>query len=178
MSASVAKLRQMGGALTAIMAGASAAASLTVSSEGWENVAYPDPANPALATACAGVTEAIKMGRTYSDKDCMGRTAEAMLKASFGIYGCLPADLPIPVRGAFVDMAYNVGVAKFCGSSVAAAARAGDLRTACIRINEKPDGSPQWIYARIAGAWVAMPGLVKRRAAERALCHSGLGVAA
>jgi lysozyme len=171
----VSNTRAIGAAMAAVLAGATAATPLVITSEGWENIAYPDPAlGAALPTACAGVTENIVLGRRYSDEECKGRTAQALIKTGFAIYPCLPAQLPAATRGAFTSMAYNIGAVKFCGSSVAQAARAGDLKTACVRINQRPDGSPQWIYATVAGVAVPLPGLITRRRNERALCESSL----
>lgn len=176
MPASLTKINSMGRTLAAIAAGASVAAPLTVSSEGWENIGYPDPAHGmALATNCAGSIKNVVVGKYYSDDECLGRTASDLIGAGLAISKCVPVlSLPTKSLGAFIDMAYNVGAEKFCASSIAVSVRAGDLRTACARINQKPDGSPQWVFAIVAGLPVALPGLVKRRAAERALCEAGL----
>lgn len=164
-----------GASLAAVIGACGLAARALVSDEGWENIAYPDPAaGAALATACAGVTEGVKLGQRYSDEQCKSMTAVALIKTGLGIAECLPETLPSETRAAFTRMAYNVGVAKFCGSSVAIEARAGNLATACVRMNQRPNGQPQWVYAKIAGQSVAMPGLVKRRASERAQCEAGL----
>lgn len=161
--------------MAAVIGSCGLAAEALVSDEGWENIAYPDPARgAALATACAGVTEGIELGKRYSDPDCKTRTAVALIKTGFAIAECLPPVLPGLVRASFTRMAYNVGPPKFCRSSVADEARAGRLATACQRINQKPDGSPQWIYAKKAGVWFPLPGLKVRRASERAQCEAGL----
>jgi lysozyme len=173
---SPAKVRQVGALLALATGGAAATAQMTVSSEGWENIGYPDVVyGMALATSCAGSTRNVIVGKYYDDDECMGRTASDLIQTGLAISKCLPWQaIPVPTYGSFMDMAYNVGPPKFCASSIADAARRGDLRTACARINTKPDGRPQWIYAVKAGVPIPLPGLITRRAAERKLCESGL----
>jgi lysozyme len=65
--------------------------------------------------------------------------------------------------GPAVDFAYNAGVGAWCKSAMARRFEAGDWGGGCAAFS-------QWIYA---GGKV-LPGLVKRRAAERALCEKGL----
>lgn len=71
---------------------------------------------------------------------------------------------------ATVSFAYNVGANAYCASTTARRFNAGDLRGACRAINEADDGRPQWVTARGR----VLPGLVKRRAEERAICERGL----
>ncbi|MFG6915415.1 glycoside hydrolase family protein, partial [Burkholderia pseudomallei] len=78
-------------------------------------------------------------------------------------------DRPYQLAAA-VSFAYNVGARAYCNSTTAKRFNAGDLRGACRAINEADDGRPQWVTARGR----EMPGLVKRRADERAICERGL----
>jgi len=83
--------------------------------------------------------------------------------------GCVPG-LPPQTLAAFTDAAYNLGPAIACDQSRSTAARllaAGKLREAC-------DQLPRWSRAKVAGVSVELPGLVKRRHAERELCLQGL----
>ncbi|PRG74053.1 glycosyl hydrolase, partial [Burkholderia multivorans] len=69
-----------------------------------------------------------------------------------------------------VSFAYNVGAGAYCGSTTAKRFNAGDWKGACRALNEADNGRPQWVTA---GGRV-LPGLVKRRAEERALCERDL----
>jgi GH24 family phage-related lysozyme (muramidase) len=55
-----------------------------------------------------------------------------------------------------------------CTSNAARRFSAGDWRGGCRAVNEDDAGRAQWVTAR----GVLLPGLVKRRAAERALCET------
>lgn len=71
---------------------------------------------------------------------------------------------------AAVSFAYNVGAGAYCGSTTAKRFNAGDWKGACRAMNEADNGRPQWVTA---GGRV-LPGLVKRRTEERALCERDL----
>jgi len=66
-------------------------------------------------------------------------------------------------KAAFISFSYNVGVARFCASTLVAKANAGDIRAACAELTR---------WNKVKGREVA--GLTRRRAAERALCESGV----
>ena len=61
---------------------------------------------------------------------------------------------------AFVSLAYNIGSGAFCGSTLVRKLNAGDYAGACAEID-------RWVYA----GGKRLPGLVKRRAEERARCE-------
>lgn len=145
----------------ATFAAVAAATPLVIEHEGWVLKPYADPVG--IRTACAGVTGSAALASTYSQSECEDITAGALLDHALAIRPCLPADLPTDTRGAFISFGYNIGATKFCASSLSRKARAGDLRGACAELG-------RWVYA---GGRV-YPGLVRRRAAERALCEAGL----
>lgn len=131
------------------------AAPLVMRFEGLQTKPYLDPIG--LKTVCYGETHAPM--RTYTPAEC-----EAMLMESLELHGsdiaaCLPAGLPDNQKAAALSFAYNVGAAKACASTFAAKLRAGDP-TACAELS-------RWVYAD----GKVLQGLVKRRAAERALCE-------
>ena len=129
--------------------------------EGRSLVAYRDIVG--VATICDGETRGVRMGDRASPADCDRMTEAAVAEFEAAIRPCLPADLPIASRAAFVVTAYNIGSAGFCKSSMSRRALAGDLRGAC-------DALLMWTKA---GGRVVQ-GLVNRRNAERALCLKGL----
>jgi len=136
--------------------------------EGLRYVAYRDPGG--VLTVCAGHTGPdVIAGRLYSRPECDALMVADAEKAVAAVERCHPA-LPLKVRAAFGDAAFNLGPAIACDRGRSTAARllyAGDLRGACEEL-------PKWNKVRIAGVLVPLPGLTKRRALERALCLEGL----
>lgn len=145
--------------LSATFAACALAASLLVASEGWVLKTAPDPIG--IPTSCAGVTGI--PAKTYTDEQCVALTAQAMLKHGLEIGQCLKVPISDQTRAAFLSFAYNVGTSAFCSSTLARKANAGDLKGACAELSK-------WVYA---GKRV-LPGLVRRRKAERELCEAGL----
>lgn len=147
--------------VAALFGAAALATPLIVQWEGWERVGYRDPIG--LATACAGATRGAVVGKVYTDAECEALLIRDVIEHGRSIERCLPDSLPTATRAAFISTAYNVGAAKFCGSSMSRKALAGDLRGAC-------DALLMWTKA----GGVELRGLVRRRQAERTLCLSGL----
>lgn len=133
--------------------------------EGKVNVGYADPGprGVTLPTACYGSTKGIVLGKRYTDDECAAMLADDVLKHGLEIAPCLPDTLPTETRAAFTSAAFNLGARTFCSSSMSRKALAGDLPGACAALD---------LYVFASGR--RMPGLVRRRAAERALCLKGL----
>jgi len=143
--------------------GLSAAAILMPTIQGHEGtklVPYKDPVGK--WTDCSGNTLNVDPGRVRTPEECAAIDAEAIARHAEGVLHCLPQlaghDKQIV---AFVDLAYNVGVAKFCGSETAGLIRAGKMREACEAITT-------WCKE------CYLPGIRKRRDEMRALCLEGL----
>lgn len=149
------------GKLAAILSACGLAAGMVVTHEGWLTRTYKDPVG--ISTACAGVTEGVVAGKTYTPDQCIEMTAAAMVKHGAAIDRCITVEIPVESRAAFTSFAYNVGVGAFCSSTMARKLNAGDLRGACAELS-------RWTWA----GGRQLPGLVKRRAAERAYCERGL----
>jgi lysozyme len=105
----------------------------------------------------------VVIGKAYTDEQCAADLAQDAVRHGMDIAPCLPAELPVETRAAFISFAFNIGAAKFCGSTASRKARAGDLAGACAELS-------RWVYA----GGKQLPGLVRRRAAERRLCEQGL----
>lgn len=151
-------------ASSTLIASGIAASNLVGPHEGWVSRAYPDPAHGwAVPTACLGATQGIVKGRSYSDQECMDFLIRDLAAHGAKIAPCLPADIPVKTRAALISFAYNVGPDALCRSTLARKAKAGDLAGACAELS-------RWTYA----GGRQLPGLVKRRAAERAMCEEGL----
>jgi lysozyme len=147
---------------------AALAAAIAVPAEGLRQVAYYDP--PGILTVCYGHTGAdVDKSRTYSLTECRGHLEADMSAAVATVERCAPG-LPEPVTAAFADAVYNMGPTIACsttGSTAARLLKAGQVAQACNQL-------PRWDKACVAGVLVSLPGLAKRRAAERALCLTGV----
>ena len=149
------------------VAAAALATAIAIPAEGLRQVAYYDP--PGILTVCYGSTTNVLAGKVYSLAECRERLDRDMMDAVLMVDRCAPG-LPEPALAAFADAVYNIGPKIVCSQSQSTAARmlaAGDLRGACGQLS-------RWDRARVAGLMVPLPGLTKRRAAERALCESAL----
>lgn len=150
-----------------VSAAAALAAVIAIPAEGIRQFAYYDP--PGILTVCRGHTGAdVVKGKRYSLTECDALLTDDMRKAVEQVNHCAP-NLPVETLAAFSDAAYNIGSKIACDTKNSTAARllaAGQVKLACEQLTK-------WDKARIAGVLVALPGLTKRRAAERELCLQG-----
>lgn len=142
-----------------------AAAALVVSTvavhEGTVLRTYRDPIG--IVTACTGHTgPELAMGQTFTRAQCEAILHQDLAKHADAL-GCIRQPLTDGQSAAFVSFAFNVGNGAFCGSTLARKANAGDMAGACAELS-------RWTYA----GGKQLPGLVRRRAAERQLCERGL----
>lgn len=137
---------------------------------------YPDPVHKwRVPTACTGHTgPELRAGQTFTKDEC-----NEMLNADLrGIYDGLATkacigDVPLPDHelAAYLSLGFNGGPAMVCGSSIVAKLKAGDHAAACATITD-------FTKVRVKGVLVSCydpvnncPGIVRRRAAERAMCE-------
>lgn len=141
-------------------------------SEGYRDRAYiPVPGD--RPTIGFGATHKVKMG----DKTTPERALVRLMDEVDGVYAdgikqCIKAPLHVHEFGAFVSLAYSVGVPTFCRHArpgkppnLIDLINAQEYAAACERIAAfvwGPDGR---------GGKKVLPGLIKRRAAERAMCE-------
>lgn len=148
--------------VAAVLAAASAAVPLIADHEGVELTAYPDPVG--IPTVCVGHTgPEVKVGQTWPLRRCMDVLAGDAVDHGLAIDRCIAVPVPAESRAAFTSFAFNVGPAAFCGSTLVRKLNAGDLAGACAELS-------RWV--RAGGR--SLPGLVRRRAEERAYCERGL----
>ena len=122
---------------------------------------YRDPIG--IVTACTGHTgPELQMGQTFTREQCDDMLAKDLLEHAAAL-DCIKTPMADGQKAAFLSFAFNVGNGAFCGSTLARKANAGDMRGACAELS-------RWTLA--GGRELA--GLVKRRAAERALCERDL----
>ena len=152
--------------------GAGAAAvllSMVPQFEGMVLRGYKDPIG--IVTACAGHTATAVLGKPYSREECLALLDKDLVEHAQGVLACTPAlSGHVNQTAAAVSFAYNVGVGAYCRSMTARRFSAGDWAGACRAMNQADNGKPQWVWA----GGKMLPGLVTRRATERALCETEL----
>lgn len=137
--------------------------------EGRNLITARDPIG--IPTSCFGHTATAKMGQKKTPAECDELLSTDLLVANSVVDSCVHVPLNVNQRGAFVSLAFNVGRGKkgvkdgFCvlysgrQTTLVRKLNAGDYVGACNELST-------WV---LAGGKI-WPGLVKRRAAERALC--------
>jgi lysozyme len=130
--------------------------------EGLRRVAYSDPVG--IPTICFGETKGVKLGDTATTEECQALLA-GRLERDFipGVERCITRPASVTTKGAMVSLAYNIGVERFCSSSITIKWNAGDTLGAC---------NAFLLYTKAKG--IELPGLVKRRGQEREMCLRGL----
>lgn len=119
---------------------------------------YKDPIG--VVTACTGNTSDAVLGKTYTKQQCADLLQKDLGIAAGDADACVPmATLTPGQRAAVVSFVFNEGAVNYCRSTFARKLKAHDP-TACAELD-------RWTSA---GGRV-LPGLVARRAAERAICE-------
>lgn len=126
---------------------------------------YPDPAlGWKVPTACTGHTgPELRSGQTWTREECDEMLAADLADHNAGLVACVKVPISEEEHAAYLSFAFNVGVNAFCGSTAVRKLNAGDRTGACAELSN---------WTRSGGK--VLPGLVRRRAAERQLCESGL----
>jgi lysozyme len=155
---------------TKIAAGAAIAAALGFAVpeimrwEGKHTVTYADVAG--IPTACYGHTgkDVGPLGKRWSDNQCWLMLDTDVRTHMDGVLRCTPALARRPRQlAAPTILAFNIGAGAFCRSTIARHWQAGDWRGGCNAFR---------LWNRAGGR--AIPGLARRREAERAICLQGL----
>lgn len=102
------------------------------------------------------------MGQTFTKAQCLTTLASDISAHRRGLERCLKVPVNPNQRDALVSLTFNIGVGSVCKSTLLRKLNLGD-----------PHGAAQeftkWHYATVGNRVVSLPGLVRRRAAERAL---------
>lgn len=133
------------------------AAGLVTIYEGYRSEPYRDVIG--VLTVCYGHTGGVE-DREYTPAECERLMHEDLREAHAAVKRCIGVSMTPGQEAALTDAAYNIGPAVVCGSTLQRLALAGDWPGACAQLS-------RWVYA----GGRELPGLVKRRAAERALCE-------
>lgn len=137
----------------------SLAAGLVMHFEGYVPETYADPVG--IPTICYGHTGPdVQMGQKLDRGSCERLLSGDLAVAYQAVQRCVHVPLKPYEAAAFTSFTYNVGASAFCGSTLVRKANAGDMAGACAELS-------RWVYAD----GEKLPGLVRRRAAERALCE-------
>lgn len=130
---------------------------------------YLDPVG--IPTKCMGDTTDVVIGQRYTEAECRESLETQLIAHAKPVLECTPGlEGKAYQLAAAVSFAYNIGTGAYCRSDTAKRFNEGDYGGACKAMNESDTGRPQWVTAK----GKLLPGLVKRRAEERALCETGL----
>lgn len=146
---------------------AAAVVALAAPFEGIRQVAYYDP--PGILTVCEGHTGNVDPRHVYSLGECRTLAVADATLAVAAVQRCAPG-APDSVLTAFSDAVFNLGETPACDRAHSTAARmlfSRNWRGACEQL-------PAWNKAHLAGVLVTLPGLTRRRLAERDLCLKGI----
>ncbi|MBK8246259.1 MAG: lysozyme [Gemmatimonadetes bacterium] len=125
--------------------------------EGCRLDAYRCPAGiPTIGYGATGPD--IRMGMVWTQEQADERLAEDLARFAAGVERLVQVDLTDNQFAALVSFAYNVGLGALAGSTLLRKLNAGDYEGAA-------DQFPRWNK----GGGRVLPGLVRRRAAERDL---------
>lgn len=133
------------------------AAVLVPAFEGSRLSAYLDPVG--IPTICYGHTAGVRVGLVKSQAQC-----DELLRGDLGIAlatvdRLVKVPMPETRRAALASFVYNAGAGNFASSTLLRKLNAGDPIGACNEL-------AKWVYSK----GQILPGLVKRREQERALC--------
>lgn len=130
--------------------------------EGVRYVAYEDPVG--IPTICMGATAGVQLGDTATPAECDAMLREDLEEAA-KVLPCFHRPLTPGQTIAVVSWAYNVGPYAACRSTLVRLANEGKPPEVwCAQLDK-------WVYAKR----LKLPGLVKRRAEERAFCEGRRG---
>lgn len=155
----VSKAKVIGGSVAGVLL---ATAALVKPWEGYEPEPYRDIVG--VMTVCYGSTTNIQQ-RIYTEQECSERLNSELGSYLTGISQCIKRPLREREWAAVLSWSYNVGVGAACRSTLVRRINAGEQGPGwCAELDK-------WVFA----GGKRVQGLVKRRAAERAMCEGRSG---
>lgn len=157
------------------LVGAAVGAAIAIASafvntmEGTRYAAYRDFGN-GVWTICDGHTRGVKDGDIATPDQCEEFRRQDLFEASTAIDRCIHTPLTDKQRAAFLSAVFNLGPVVVCGSTLQRKANAGDVLGACAELTDARNSKGEKVGFTYA-AGKRWPGLIKRRAAERAMCE-------
>jgi lysozyme len=102
--------------------------------EGLRTVAYKDPIG--IPTYCFGETQrpdgsSVALGDKATLDECKDMLSERVQFFGRGVDSCTKQPIAPMTKAAYTSLAYNIGIAGFCKSSIARKHNAGDYEGAC-----------------------------------------------
>ncbi|TWA71935.1 GH24 family phage-related lysozyme (muramidase) [Azospirillum baldaniorum] len=137
------------------------ALALARNAEGLYLSAYLCPAG--VPTIGYGHTAGVKMGQRITASQAENYLLEDMTAAAAQVDKLVKVPLTDRQRGALASFVMNLGQGSLASSTLLR------LLNAKASAESVADQFPRWVYATVNGVKTELPGLVKRRAAERAL---------
>lgn len=129
--------------------------------EGMRYVGYLDPVG--IPTVCAGHTGPdVRVGMRVSPAECVALLDKDMQTAGRNVAMCVRVPITREQFDALTSFTYNAGGVAMCRSTLVRKLNAGDCTGASAEFS-------RWT----SGGGKELPGLVRRRAAERAMFESG-----
>lgn len=128
--------------------------------EGLETEAYKDPVG--ITTICYGHTKTARIGQTKSPEQCWSLLQQDAKLASDAVWRRVKVPLTQDELDAYTSFTYNLGEGNLASSTLLKKLNSGDRVGACNELKK-------WVYAK----GKVLPGLVKRREAERLICLRG-----
>ena len=116
-----------------------------------------------IPTICFGETKGVRLGQKATVEECKGMLAESLKIADQAVLLCTKVPLSDERRAALVSFTYNVGGHAYCTSTLVKKLNSGNTFGAC-------DELLRWNKAK----GITLPGLTRRRHAERELCIKGV----
>lgn len=117
------------------------------------------PAPGDVPTIGYGTTAGVHMGDTITPPKALSRALTDVQRFEGALHQCVTVPLHQYEYDAYVSLAYNIGSAAFCASTLVRRLNAGDYAAACHEILR---------WDRMGGR--VLPGLSKRRQAEYQQC--------
>lgn len=131
---------------------------LVIGFEGFVQIGYRDPIG--IETICVGHTgRDVHVGQFRSKEECRALLDADLQKTWDEVDRLVTVPMEPYQQAAFTSFAFNVGIGAFASSTLLRLANAGRMKAAC-------DQLLRWTKAKGG----ELPGLVKRRKAERELC--------
>lgn len=135
------------------------AATVAVYFEGKIPYTHADPVG--IPSFCYGHTGPdVTPGRVAKPGECEELLEEDLATAYSAVKRCITSPMQPHQAAALTSATYNAGPKIVCGSTLQRLANAGDWAGACKQLD-------RWVWAQGR----KLPGLIKRRAAERAICE-------
>lgn len=138
---------------------------MVMDSEGLRTKAYIDPVG--IPTICFGETLGVKMGDVATVPECTEQLQKRLVGFLAEMRACTTVELPPMTEAAMLGFTYNLGSGVYCESMARKRINVGRIRAAC-------DALLLYNKGTIKGKKTVLPGLVRRRQEERAMCLEGL----